>query len=64
MLVLKNQERIVTVRCPVCNQRIFDTATNTVGTITMKCSRCKSIVDIKLLQNTNTNKYKITFNIA
>lgn len=64
MLVLNNQEKIVTVRCPVCDQRIFDTAIETTGLIAIKCPRCKNFIDIKLSKNTNTRKYKIISNTA
>ncbi len=35
-------------RCPVCGQRLFDASLDSCGQVEIKCSRCKSIVNISI----------------
>ena len=38
----------IMVKCPVCDWRIFDKITPTSGHISIKCPKCRKIVDINL----------------
>jgi len=35
-------------RCPECNWRIFDKVTPTSGIISLKCPKCRQVVEIDL----------------
>lgn len=35
-------------RCPICGQRLFDASSDSCGQVEIKCSRCKSIVNISI----------------
>lgn len=42
------QEMRFTVRCPKCGWRIFDKVTPTTGMISVKCPKCRNIVQVDL----------------
>lgn len=42
------------IKCPVCNQRLFDLCGKLYGEIEIKCPRCKRVIRLK--QNTLKSK--------
>ena len=41
-------ERIIAIKCPCCGRRLFDMRTDTQGAISIKCSRYKTIMAVKM----------------
>ena len=41
-----------TIKCPVCNKRVFDAAEHANGLIYIKCPRCKQMVQVELKSET------------
>ncbi len=37
-----------TIKCPICNKRIFDAGEHTNGSIYIKCSHCKQVIQVEL----------------
>lgn len=38
--------------CPICGRRLFDVKDGTTGKVSIKCSKCKQVVEISLGKNT------------
>ena len=49
-------QKTVQVKCPCCQQRLFDMDKSTDGIISIKCGRCKAVVSISM----HHTKYKCT----
>lgn len=41
-------ERTVAIKCPCCGHKLFDMRMDTVGAISIKCSRCKTIMAVMM----------------
>lgn len=61
---MKSNEKAIIVRCPICNQRVFDTISEASGVIRMKCPRCKHLININLSINRVKTKYNVISNSA
>lgn len=48
---------MIQVRCPICNNRLFDAENNYLGEIKIKCSKCRKLIKVN---KSNTLK-KIEF---
>ncbi|MCH4013845.1 MAG: hypothetical protein LKE64_05910 [Solobacterium sp.] len=42
-------ERTITIKCPCCGRRLFDMRTDTQGAISIKCSRCKTVMAVRMM---------------
>ena len=36
------------VKCPICGRRLFDKEERSTGLISIKCTQCKQIAEVKL----------------
>ena len=47
------------VYCRYCHQRLFDITPGTKGRIQIKCSRCRRIINVTLLEPQKNKDYQI-----
>jgi len=45
-------------KCPECERRIFDAAEGDKATITIKCPKCKRVVDVPVLTSIETKSQR------
>ncbi|GAA0765200.1 hypothetical protein [Clostridium subterminale] len=38
---------MIQVRCPICNNRLFDVEKSYVGMIEIKCNKCRKLLGVK-----------------
>ncbi|MFR1709514.1 MAG: hypothetical protein ACLSV2_11495 [Clostridium sp.] len=50
------------VRCPICNNRIFDASSTYVGKLQIKCSKCKKQIEINRKDNMSKIEFSFKFN--
>ena len=55
-----SQETKLIVRCPKCGWRIFDKVTPTTGLISVKCPKCKNVVQVDLSLRRRVKYRRIT----
>lgn len=38
----------IQIKCPVCSKRLFDIEKKSTGRLSIKCTKCKKIININL----------------
>jgi len=44
------------IKCPICNQRLFDAKDGASARIDIKCNRCGKIIQVELNETTELRK--------
>ena len=45
------KEEVIHVKCPCCNKRLFDINTSVDGSISIKCTQCKTVISVSMHRN-------------